>query len=115
MNSSDLDEKGQAVVDKNSDWSPFIDYLRSPEGHQIASRVVGLIEEIKKATLDKGAIQFQLDHKQKINLYFLQGAVFAIAIISASTLTYYDKFNSPMALLFGTMVGYFFGRRGDSN
>ena len=97
------------------EWKNFFSYLQSPQGHELASRIVALIEEIKKATLDRSAehskLNVQLEHRDKRNLLILQSAVFGIAIIAASLLTYCDKFNSTIAILFGTLVGYFFGRK----
>jgi hypothetical protein len=93
---------------------PLLEYLKSPQGHELASRIVTLIEEIKKVTLDKGAEQtklsIELTNRYRRNLIILQGAVFVIAILSASILSYYDKFNTALGILFGTLVGYFFGR-----
>ena len=100
---SPIEEK-QEEVEKKNEWSPIVDYLKSAGGHEVISSLVGVFAAAKKS-----------DAKHKTYLYVLQGFVFATSIIAASLLTYYDKFNPPMALLFGTMVGYFFGRRGDSN
>lgn len=38
---------------QDEDWSPLFDYLKSANGHQIASRIIGLIEDVKKSTIDK--------------------------------------------------------------
>lgn len=35
------------------DVQPFLNYLQSPQGHEIASRVLSVIEDVKKATLEK--------------------------------------------------------------
>jgi len=39
------------------DWESFFEYLRSDKGHELATRIVSLFEEIKKATLDRSAEQ----------------------------------------------------------
>lgn len=100
---------------ESDDWSPFIEYLKSPQGHELASRIVTIIEEVKKATLDRSAEQSKLNveftHRHRRNLLILQSTVLGVAILAASLLTYYDKFDSTVAILFGTLVGYFFGRK----
>jgi len=102
---------------KSEEFPPLLEYLKSPQGHELASRIVTLIEEIKKVTLDKSAEQsklnMELTHRDRRNLIISQGVVFVITIIAASILTYFDKFNSTIGFLFGTLVGYFFGRRNE--
>jgi hypothetical protein len=112
------DENLKLIPPKNNDdidFSPFFDYLKSTNGHEIASRVIGLIEGLKKNTLDIHAEQTRLDlqltHKFKSRFIFLQGVVFLSTLVVASILVYYDKFNGTVGLLFGTLVGYFFGKK----
>jgi len=112
---NEAERQNNAETIEPEEWSPFFDYLQSAQGHELASRIVTLIEEVKKATLDRsaeqGKINMELTHRERRNSLILQGVVFGIAIIAASFLTYFDKFNSTIAVLFGTLVGYFFGRK----
>jgi hypothetical protein len=100
-------------------------YLQSENGHEIAKQVVELIKGIKHSTLDRNVeldkvnaeqtrLRVELMHKHYGRLLTLQTIVFALAIVAASILTYVGKFESPVAILFGTLVGYFFGRKTSS-
>lgn len=95
--------------------SPFFEYLRSEQGHELVSRIVAIIEDVKKATLDRGAEQAKLDlefaRQHRRNLLIQQSVIFGMSIIVASLLTYYDKFNSTVGVFFGTLVGYFLARK----
>ena len=97
-------------------------YLQSERGHEIASTIVKLVEGIKKSTLDRSAEQSKIDaelsklkeehlHSDRQRLLLLQIIVFVIAIIATGFLTYVGKFEPAIAVLFGTLVGYFFGRK----
>jgi hypothetical protein len=90
--------------DDELDTSPFFDYLRTQQGHEIASRAVSIIEDVKKAALSHSASNARLEK-------WLQIAI-VVAVIAASTyLTATDKFNPTIGVLFGTLVGYVFGKR----
>lgn len=100
-------------------------YLQSEKGHEIAKQVLDLIKGIKHSTLDRNVEQDKVNAEQarlrleRVHKYygwvlFSQNVVFALAIVAASILTYLGKFDSPVAILFGTLVGYFFGRKTSS-
>jgi hypothetical protein len=97
------------------DVTPFFDYLRSGQGHELASRIVALVEGIKKATLDKNADisikQIELARIHRRNTQILQGLIIAGVILATSFLVYHGKFDSTVGVLFGTLIGYIFGRR----
>jgi hypothetical protein len=38
-------------VEEEWDVSPFFEYLKTPQGHEVATRVLKVIEDVKKATL----------------------------------------------------------------
>lgn len=103
----------------------LFNYLQSTNGHEIAKQVVDLIKGVKHSTLDRNVeldkvnaeqsrLQTELMHKHYRRLLTLQTIVFTLAIVAASFLTFVGKFESPVAILFGTLVGYFFGRRTSS-
>lgn len=51
---------GQNVDDdefeeESNDWDPFFDYLKSANGHEVTTRILKIVEDIKKAALDKSA------------------------------------------------------------
>lgn len=88
----------------------FIDYLLSDKGDQKVNRVIDIINDIKKSTLDKNSEinskKMAFLHRERIILII----VFVITVICASMLIYLDKFSTTAALFFGTLAGYFFGR-----
>lgn len=103
------------LSEPEADFSAFFDYLKSAQGHEIAKRVLTLFEEIKKNTVDRHAEQSRLDkeleHRLKARHQWLQGIVFVVAILAVSVLTYLGKFDATLGLLFGTLVGFFFGKK----
>ncbi|MCG6150343.1 hypothetical protein LFX15_18750 [Leptospira levettii] len=93
----------------------FFEYLSSENGNQLASRIVSIIEGLKKSTVDNNARieEKNLEYIHKFNTRFqtLQGVVYVSVLIASSLLAYLDKFTPTIGVLFGTIVGYFFGRR----
>lgn len=68
----------EEVVETGPDgFEVLMQYLQSDKGHELASRVVGLVEEVKKATLDKNVEQsksnLEMEHKHRTQLLWLQG------------------------------------------
>lgn len=85
------------------DFSPFVDYLKSPQGHDIASRVVGIIEDVKKATIDK-------NYSHAIFNRWMEAGVIVVVVGAIVGLSVVDKLNPTVGVLLGSVVGYFFGR-----
>lgn len=85
------------------DISPFLGYLQSPQGHEIASRLVGIIEEVKKVTLDKNFSHAKFNR-------WMEAGVIVVVIGSVVLLSVMDKLNPTVGMLLGSVVGYFFGR-----
>jgi hypothetical protein len=86
------------------DVSPFFEYLKTPQGHEVTTRILQVVEDVKKATLDKSA-------SHAIFEKWLQGIIIVIVILATSILSYLGKFETSVGVLFGTLVGYIFGRR----
>lgn len=86
------------------DVGPFLAYLESDKGHELASRTLKIIEDIKKATLEKTSSHAKFEK-------WLQVLIIAIVVVSSSVLTYFGKFDSSVGVLFGTLVGYLFGKK----
>ncbi|HYS05525.1 MAG TPA: hypothetical protein VEW47_10070 [Candidatus Dormibacteraeota bacterium] len=101
--------------DEPADWGEFFEYLRSDKGHELATRIVSLFEEIKKATLDRSAeqalVQERFEPQHRRNSLIVQAGTLGLTIVAASVLIYRGKFDSTAGVLFGTLVGYVFGRR----
>ncbi len=87
-----------------ADIQPVLNYLQSPQGHEIASRVLSIIEDVKKATLEKTTSHAAFEK-------WLQAGVIVVVIVATSLLSYFGKFETSVGVLFGTLVGYIFGRR----
>ena len=85
------------------DFSPFFNYLNGPNGHEIASRVVRLIEDTKKVTIDKSYANAKFNRWMEVSVIIV--VVIAIVILSVM-----DKLNPTVAILLGSIVGYFFGK-----
>lgn len=84
--------------------SPLLEYLRSDNGHEIALKIVGIVDDIKKASLEK-------NHSYARYGIAASASIVIAVVLAAGFLAYFDKFDSPIAILFGTVVGYFFGKR----
>ena len=93
-----------AYDDDELDISPFFEYLKSDHGHEITKRVVSIVEDIKKAALDKSSSHAIFEKR-------LQATIIIIVIIATSILSYLGKFETSVGVLFGTLVGYIFGRK----
>ncbi|WP_338092247.1 hypothetical protein [Leptospira levettii] len=93
----------------------FMDYLMSEPGHEIVKRIISLIEDIKKSTLDKNVeltkINVTNNHKQRTFLIIQQTIVIVLVVIASIYLAVNDKFNPTIGILFGTLIGYFFGKK----
>lgn len=89
--------------DQEVDFSPFIDYLQSPQGHEIASRVVGIIEDVKKATIDKNYSHAKFNR-------WVEAGVIVVVVGVVAYLSIIEKLNPTVGILLGSVVGYFFGR-----
>lgn len=100
---TDLTES-QTEIDGNLDFNPFLDYIQTDKGHELASRTIGIIEDIKKATLENSSAHAIFEK-------WMQSGVIIVVIIAASLLSYFGKFETSIGVLFGTLVGYIFGKR----
>jgi len=90
--------------DDELDVGPFFKYLQSPQGHEVASRILTMFDELKKGTLSQAGGQVRLDKWLQITI--------VLTVIAASTiLAVLEKFSPTIGVLFGTLLGYVFGRR----
>ena len=83
----------------------LFDYLESDKGHEIVTRVLRIFEDLQKNTVEKSVERIKFDR-------FIQVTIILAIIIAASILTWFGKFDSTVAVLFGAVVGYMFGKRG---
>ncbi len=85
------------------DVAPFFEYLQSRQGHEVASRVIGIIEDVKKATIDKNYSHAKFNR-------WMEAGVLVVVIVAIVGLSVIDKLNPTVGVLPGSVVGYFFGR-----
>ena len=100
----DSDIEGDDEAEEEFDIGPFLYYLESEKGHELASRILAIFEDIKKATLDNTSSHAKFEK-------WLQAVIIVVVVGDASTLTYFGKFDSTLGVLFGTLVGYLFGKK----
>ncbi len=86
------------------DVSYFFEYLHSEKGHEVTSRVLGIFEDLKKAALKRTSEHAKFER-------LLQAGTVIVVVVAASVLTYAGKFDASLGVLFGTLVGYLFGKR----
>jgi hypothetical protein len=86
------------------DVSYFFEYLHSEKGHEVASRILGIVEDLKKAALVRSSEHAKFER-------LLQVGTVVVVVVAASFLTYAGKFDASLGVLFGTLVGYLFGKR----
>jgi len=95
-------------------YPPFLDFLESKEGHELPSRILSIIEDIKKATIESSAELHKRDseynHRIQRLWLCLQSAVFGTTIVVAALLAWHGKLDATVAALMGTLFGYFLGR-----
>lgn len=99
---------------EDEEYPPLLDYLQSKEGHELASRIVAILEGIKKDTIESTSERHKRDseHAHQIQRLWLclQVGVFALTISVAALLAWHGKLDATVAALMGTLFGYFLGR-----
>jgi hypothetical protein len=104
MAENDLDSDYQYNEQEGAS-SPFIEYLQTEKGHQMANKVFAIAEDIKKTLLYQSGSHSLLEKWQL--------AIVIFAIVGAVTLlTLFDKFDPAVGILFGVLVGYIIGKKG---
>ncbi len=92
-----------AKGDDEIDFSSFFQYLQSQQGHEMASRVIGLIEDVKKAAVDKSYSNVKFNR-------WMEAGIIVVVITATVLLSILDKLTPTVGILFGSIVGYFFGK-----
>ena len=90
------------------------DYLQTDKGHQIADKVVTILADIKNTATETISSERASRLSAEISLrkfqHWVQLSVFILAGGLAAVLSFFGKLEPSVAMLLGTMVGYFFGR-----
>jgi len=99
---------------KPAQGNALFDFLQSNQGHELASRVVSVIEALQRATTEAGAEQkkreIEFQHKTTALTMWLQAGAVVIIILSAVALAWHGKLDATVATLMATLFGYFLGR-----
>jgi hypothetical protein len=90
--------------DAETDLKPLFVYLQSEQGHEIATRLLSVVEDVKKSTLEKTT-------SHAIFEKWLKAGIIFVVVVAASFLSYLGKFDTSLGVLFGTLVGYIFGKK----
>ncbi|WP_374246338.1 hypothetical protein [Zoogloea sp.] len=102
--SDEVDVKSAGELGSETDLRPIFSYLQSEQGHEILTRFMSIVEDIKKSTLDKTTSHAVFEK-------WLQAGIIFIVVISSSILSYLNSFDTSLGILFGTLVGYIFGKK----
>jgi hypothetical protein len=92
-----------STAENGVNLSPLFVYLQSEQGHEMTSRVLQLIEGIKKTTLDKSLSQAKFNR-------WMEAGVILVVLVAVCALSYLDKLNPTVGVVLGSVVGYFFGK-----
>ena len=105
MASSERDEVQLPATKEETETepSPFFEWLQTDKGHEIAGRMMTIIEDLKRRGLEKSSTMAMVE---AVGRY----AVVIIAIVVAAYLAWHGKLDSTVSMLFGTLVGFFFGK-----
>ncbi len=100
---SNTAEDGQ--VDKQTQPpSPVLDFLATTNGSQIATQMISVFQSLQQ---DGSKTQLAINKFEK-----LITCILVVVIIGAVTaLTYFDKFTPSIGVLFGSLVGYIYGKK----
>lgn len=102
--SNDIDLTSPDELVDETDFQPLFNYLQSPQGHEIATRLLSVVEDVKKSTLEKTTSHAVFEK-------WLQAGIIFVVVVAASFLSYLGKFDTSLGVLFGTLVGYIFGKK----
>lgn len=90
-------ERNRAVLEA------MFKFMETEGGLGIATRLVGLAERIQSGTSKNASVRIWFEK-------WTQLAIIIGVITAASILAWNGKFDSTIGVLFGTLVGYVFGR-----
>lgn len=84
--------------------SPIFDFLSTPQGTEIAQQLINTVQGLKQqgSKAEIAMVKFEK----------IITCILVIAVITAVTaLTYFSKFTPSIGVLFGSLVGYIYGKR----
>lgn len=84
--------------------SPFFSYLGTERGHEIAKKFFDIFEGVKRFGMRQSSTHTVVEVIAKY-------LVFAGVVGGAVYLSSIGKFDSSVGVLFGTLIGYLFGKK----
>ena len=101
-----MTEKDQTDTQTETDQetNPLVEYLKTEKGHQLASKIIGIIDDLKKAFLGKKAGQTVMEKWQL-------AITISVIVFAVTLLTLMDRLDPSVAILFGTIFGYLIGKK----
>lgn len=85
------------------DWSPFFDYIQSVQGHEVVSRLLTMVEDIKKLAIERSHAHSQTNQ-------WLNFGVIGLIVAAVVALSVFGKMDATTGTMLGTAAGYFFGK-----
>lgn len=111
---ADIEPHDAGQEEAEEPYPPLLEYLQSKEGHELASRIVAILEDVKKATIEAASETHRRDSEYQHRIHklwlCLQSGVFVLTIGVAALLAWHGKLDSTVSVLMGTLFGYFLGR-----
>ncbi|HEB55773.1 MAG TPA: hypothetical protein ENI98_05600 [Gammaproteobacteria bacterium] len=109
----EIDEEGY-VDGCEQTQKDFWGYIQTKRGHEVLKNVLSMLSDVKnvatQAMMEEKHARLQADLHYRKFQSIIQLSVYVIGLIVVSFLTYQGKFESGIAVLIGTLVGYFFGK-----
>jgi hypothetical protein len=94
--------------------APLIAYFASSQGHEVITRLLSMLENLKKAsidtTLDQEKRKLEFHHATWRFWMWAQIGLVLSAIGTAGLLAWHGKLDAGVGTLIGTLVGYVFGK-----
>lgn len=100
-----MNEDKHQETEVDADPNSLVEYLKTEKGHQLASKIIGIVEDLKKAFLNKKASQTAVERWQL-------AIAITVIVVAVTVLTLFNRLDPSVAILFGTIFGYLIGKKG---
>jgi len=105
-NNVETEEVEDQVINESakSAESPILDFLATANGSQIATQMITAFQSLKQ---DGANAHIAISKFEKL----ITCTLVVVVIIAVTALTYADKFTPSIGVLFGSLVGYIYGKK----
>lgn len=90
----DEETEGEATAD----WRPMLEYLNSERGHEVAKRVLGIVEGFQQGFAQRGTTAAKWDR-------WIQAGIIASVLILVATLAVLGKFTNEIGIVVVSLLG----------